>query len=364
MPDTIVTFPRRILQMAARLMVALVAIVAFCLGAILVLGALTDFRPAGTEPLTPVPPRNKEDEDLQNENIYSFLIWNIGYAGLGREADLFHDGGKMVFPGRQASRKNLEGIKGLAARMQNVDFLLFQEVDKNAKRSYYQNQAKQLSDTLSQYFSTFATNYKAAFIPYPFSQPYGKVFSGLLTLSRLKPEESMRYSLPSEYPWPVSMFFVKRCFLIQRFKVNNGKELLLINTHKSAYDNEGKVKEKQMIELKKIIIPEYERGNYVVVGGDWNQFPPGYREQENMPPDDPALNVPDDFMPQDWQWVFDSKHPTNRKMHMPYEPGVTPTQLLDFFLISPNVEVIASSTIDQQFEFSDHHPVYMRVRFK
>lgn len=357
-----VPFPKRLLLMAAQLIIALLAIVAFCLGLILVLGFLTDYRPPGTEAVEPNGPN--ADNQNNNENILSFLIWNIGYAGLGKESDLFHDGGKMVFPGKKNSKKNIEGVKDLVVKMQNIDFFLFQEIDQSSKRSYYKNQVQYLSNYLPNYYSAFAANYKSAYIPYPFTRPYGKVMSGLLTLSRYKPVQSTRFSLPSEYPWPVSMFFVKRCFLIQRFKVKNTKELVLINTHKSAYDDKGEIKTHQMEELKKIIIPEYEKGNYVVVGGDWNQYPPGYDLTEEKVPHDPALNVPEDFMPEGWKWVYDATHPTNRKLHMPYIAGETPTQLLDFFLISPNIEVIASSTIDQQFEFSDHHPVYMRVQLK
>ena len=360
MQNKLAHFPKALLVMAFHLIIALVAILASLVGAVLVAAAVADYRPADTEP---VKPHGVSGNAANNGQIFSFLIWNIGYAGLGKESDLFHDGGKMVVTPKAAVEKNLEGVKNLMVKMQNVDFFLLQEVDKNSRRSYHKNQVGYLSEGLKDYNYTFATNYNAAFIPYPFAQPYGKVLSGLTTFSRYMPKESFRYALPSEYSWPVSMFFVKRCFLIQRYEVSSGKELVVINTHKSAYDTGGKVKKHQMLELKKIILAEYEKGNYVVVGGDWNQSPPGYLD-ENSQLSDPAINVPDDFMPKGWQWIFDDSSPTNRKMKAPYEEGQTPTQLLDFFLISPNIELIAASTISQNFEFSDHHPVYMRVQLK
>lgn len=354
-------FPKSLLIMAFQLIIAIVAILASIIGAILVGAALSDYRPAGIEPVNPQGVSGSPTNN--NGQIFSFLIWNIGYAGLGKESDLFHDGGKTVVAPKTSVEKNLEGIKNLLIKMQHVDFFLLQEVDQKSRRSYYKNQVEYFAEGLKDYNYTFATNYNAAYIPYPFTKHYGKVLSGLTTFSRYMPKESSRFALPSEYPWPVSMFFVKRCFLIQRFGVNENKELVVINTHKSAYDTDGKVKKHQMQELKKIILKEYEKGNYVVVGGDWNQGPPGYSNQDTLLKD-PAINVPDDFLPSGWQWIFDDSNPTNRKMNMPYKEGQTATQLLDFFLISPNIELIAASTIGQKFEFSDHHPVYMRVQLK
>lgn len=356
----------RLLRFSVQALIIILSAIVSLLSMVLIAGAFADYRPARLEPVTPKIPNkngNNNEKNENNEKILSFLIWNIGYAGLGKESDLFHDGGKMVHTPKKVVQKNVEGIKDLLIKMQNVDFFMLQEVDQNSHRSYFINQADYFSQHLPDYTLAFATNYNAAFIPYPVKQPYGKVWSGLATYSRFTPKESLRYALPAEYPWPVSMFFVKRCFLVQRYEVTGNKELVLINTHKSAYDSDGKVKKTQMQELKSIILKEYEKGNYVVVGGDWNQSPPGYKNK-NIAPQDPAFDVPNDFMPPGWQWIYDPTHPSNRKMHTVYQPGETPTQLLDFFLISPNLELIAASTIDQQFEFSDHHPVYMRVQLK
>src|SRR3712207_7070413 len=45
-----------------------------------------------------------------------------------------------------------------------------------------------------------------------------------------------------------------------------------INTHCSAYDKGGKMKLEQMKYLSQFIDSEYKKGNYVLVGGDWNQL--------------------------------------------------------------------------------------------
>jgi hypothetical protein len=47
-----------------------------------------------------------------------------------------------------------------------------------------------------------------------------------------------------------------------------------------------------------------------------------------------------------------------------YVKGKTKTTIIDFFYISPNLMVLENKTIPTGWEFSDHQPVYMRVKMK
>ena len=106
----------------------------------------------------------------------------------------------------------------------------------------------------------------------------------------------------------------------------------------------------------------------MVAGGDWNQTPPGFpltQFGENYQTEFFKLtNIATDFMPADWKWAFDPEHPTNRYLNEPYQPGKTFRCLIDFFLVSPNVEVVQSKTIDLNFRNSDHNPVTMKFKLK
>ena len=75
---------------------------------------------------------------------------------------------------------------------------------------------------------------------------------------------------------------------------------------------------------------------------------------------EPAIEA--DFLPGDWQWVFDPSLPTNRDVDAPYERGKTKTTIIDFFVVSPNVEVIQVKTTDIGFEWADHQPVEMKFK--
>jgi len=82
-----------------------------------------------------------------------------------------------------------------------------------------------------------------------------------------------------------------RCFLVNRYPLKNGKELLIVNTHNSAYDN-GTLKKQEMAFLKQWLLDENNKGNYIVVGGDWNQCPPRFKPDYN----DNAFDAVDYFV--------------------------------------------------------------------
>jgi len=242
-----------------------------------------------------------------------------------------------------------------------------QEVDKSSRRSYYTNQFDSLENKLSDFYGFFAKNYDVKFVPTPINNPLGKVKSGLASFSEFIPSSVIRYSFPGNFSWPTSLFMLDRCFMVMRFPTSNNKELLVINTHNSAYDD-GSLKTQQMEYLKKFLIDEYDKGNYVIVGGDWNQNPPELaREdlQKNSPAKRFILNsVPENYLPSDWKWIYDSATPTNRYLNIPYSETKSVKVTLDFFLISPNIENSFIKVQDLEFKNSDHQPVFCVVKLK
>lgn len=326
----------------------------------LIFGTLTDYQPETSEKL-----KIAGTSAFQPDSVASFVIWNIGYGGLGEEEDFWYDGGKTVKPPKKSVERYLRGIYETVVNIWEVDFFLFQEVDTLAARSHYFNELKDLTYHLSGYCQSFATNYNVRFVPVPFDNPMGKVLAGLASFSRFQPKESVRYQFPGNFSWPNRIYFLDRCFLLQRFPMKTGNELVVINTHNSAYDD-GDLKKQQMDFLKNVLLEEYEKGNYVVVGGDWNQCPPGFDNSTFIPSNGDfyeQINISHDYLPSGWQWVYDETVATNRKLATPYIEGETFTTIIDFFLVSPNIEVIEVKGIDLDFAYSDHQPVLIRVRF-
>jgi endonuclease/exonuclease/phosphatase family metal-dependent hydrolase len=256
----------------------------------------------------------------------------------------------------------MAAIKEFLQLNDSVDIFMLQEVDVNSHRSYKKNEVLDISQTLNHFQPFFAKNYDVFFVPVPFHNPMGHVNSGLLSLSKIHPSSVERISFPGQYNWPLRLFMLDRCFLVMHFPIANGNELLVINTHNEAYDD-GSIRNMQMDFLKNYLLKEYEKGKFIIVGGDWNQCPPGFTPQFKDEVFDSINNkgVEPDFLPSGWQWVYDNRFPTNRRVDISYTKGTTATTLIDFYLLSPNIHYNQIKTTDLRFEHSDHLPVQITV---
>lgn len=337
-------------------------------------GYWTDWQPA--EGATVLSPTQSSAVAVVPDSTLHFISWNVGFGGLGEESDFFFDdegiwysGSSMVRAPRNAVEKNIQGALDLL-RTSNADFYLIQEVDEASDRSYNIRQYDAYCQALPGFAATYAENYHCDRVPIPLLEPwnvYGKVRSGLGTFSRFQPKEVLRHQLPGKYPMPDRIFQLDRCAAMHRFSTSNGKELIVINLHNSAYDPGDKIKAIQLPYLRDLALAEYQKGNYVVLGGDWNQCPPHFRFNSFI--QDPSGryqqgNVPADFFPEDWVFAYDPTVPSNRKCKDPYKRGETFETLIDFFLVSPNVQVKKVRGINQGFKFSDHQPVSMEITLR
>ncbi|MCB8998874.1 MAG: endonuclease/exonuclease/phosphatase family protein [Bacteroidales bacterium] len=330
------------------------------LSSLIIYASLSDYKPGKEEIVF----------ELDSIDVYpnwpeiDIITWNIGYCGLSADMDFFYDGGKKVRPAEDQVKKNLKEIIEELQASDTLEFILLQEVDKNSKRSYGICEYDSIRNALPNYKSFFGKNYDVFFVPLPPTEPMGRVESGLQTLSKSWPSSSVRFSFPGQYAWPKSLFMLDRCFLVNRYPMNSGKELVVINTHNSAYDTGGVLRTQQMNYLKGFLSNEYEKGNYVIVGGDWNQSPPSFKPEytDNVFDNQDLTLIPDGFLPDNWKWVYDGTQPTNRRVMMPFEKGKTPTTVIDFYLLSPNIEAISVKTSDLGFRNSDHQPVRLKLR--
>lgn len=306
----------------------------------------------------------RTNKALHQGDTISVLTWNVGYAGLGEDSDFFMDGGNEVAAADKATvYKYLNGIKDTVYGNsgKTPDIRIFQEVDQNSARTYGIDETK----TLGKDNSTYALNFCTKFVPYPLP-PIGRVNSGLLTSTAYPINYAERVSLPCPFNWPVSVVNLKRCLLVSYLPVQGtDKYLVVVNMHLEAYDDgEGKIA--QTNQLLDFINLEYEKGNYVIAGGDFNQiFPGGLEKYPNEHVDlwEPGI-IENDMLSDGWQFAYDLDTPTCRLLNQPYEPEDTEdTQyyVIDGFILSPNVKLNSVETLDCGFVNSDHNPVSMSI---
>lgn len=344
----------------ALLIVVLVLVLA--VGGLLGWLTATEYRPAAVEALVPASSDPPADLTALPEGAsLSILSWNVGYAGLGAESDFFMDGGKDARSADEATVKRYLGGIDAVTRDGGYDIVLLQEVDTNSGRTYSINEAAALQWGVS----TYAYNYSCPFVPVPVP-PIGKVHSGLLTMSGYAVDRAERISLPCPFSWPLRIANLKRCLLVNYLPIEGSdKQLVLIDLHLEAYDSgEGKIA--QTKQLTDFIQSEYEKGNYVIAGGDFNQVFPGTLETyPNTHPENWEVGALEpETLPEGFTFAFDESTPTCRLLNQPYDPADTVnTQyyVIDGFIVSPNVTVESVETLDLGFENSDHNPVNIRV---
>lgn len=349
-------------------LVRLIALALICFAIIIIYLHFTEYKP-DKEISLEVSSGSKED-GLELDKEFTALSWNTGYGALGEDGDFFMDGGKMV------NTANLEEVKenvseiGKNIEKINPDFALLQEVDLNSKRSNRLDERKFLEESIKKwnYDSTFAYNYKVKFIPYPLP-PMGEVNSGILTLSDSKIESAERIQLPCPFSWPVRLANLKRCLSINRIPIKNSdKQLVLINLHLEAYDDgEGKIAQTRM--LNEYLSKEYEKGNYVLAGGDFNQTF-SKTDISNLKQFEktwkPSVVNQDEFS-DSWQFLMDSSTPTCRSLDKPLDSLDTNEfqfYVIDGFIASSNIEVINFETKDFEFKNTDHNPIVLKFSLK
>lgn len=351
------------------ILLSLITLAAVFLGVM----TLLEYRPKEVEELSIE--NNQTDVVMLNSEM-TVMTFNMGYAGLGKNEDFIMDGGKKGIPeSREVVLGYLAGISSILEEHPS-DFYLMQEVDFKARRSYQINQVLSLAEGLGQSYSTqFAYNFKAPFVPFPvsFTDYIGYVESGLSTYSNRYVESSARLQFPGAFAWPLRVANLKRAMMVSTLPIEGSdKELIMVNLHMSAYDASGTLRDQEMAYLKEFLDFHSERGNYVIIGGDFNQtFPEAkdvYPTKEGLWE---AYPIEEEFLPTGYQFAIDTNHPTCRLLNQPYDPDDEMTQyyIIDGFIVSDNIELLSydgtnvgATILNYDFEYSDHNPVILKFQ--
>ena len=300
---------------------------------------------------------------------YFIMTFNIGFGAYRKDYSFFMDGGKSSWAKDEESV--IAGVCGMGEIINDVnpDIVLLQEVDIDGTRSYHVNELELLNQFAKGYYYDYAQTYDSPFLFFPPWEPHGANESGLVTYSRAEITDAMRRSLP------VSESFSKfvdldRCYSISRIPTENGHNLCIYNVHLSAYGGSDEIRAAQLSTLYEDMVSDYEKGNYVICGGDFNH---NLKEggAENAPDwshaPEWACQFPRESLPEGFHMAIDGAkdeedvaHNTCRSAETPYDEETTYTVTLDGFIVSNNVNVNYYQNMNWGYEFSDHDPVLMQ----
>lgn len=304
--------------------------------------------------------RNSRDEEI-NE-IHTITTFNMGYCSLDKDQDFFLEGGthSTTFS-KEKTFDNLISMEDFLTE-KNSDYYFLQEVDTHGKRSGNINQVEHLASGLMEYNISFAYNYRAKWVPVPLFHPMGSAFSGLVTLSKQRFKHSTRISLEGQEIFPKSLFYPKRCMIVNEIQLKK-KKLYLINIHLSAYDVDLMYRTKQINHILKYITNLYnEKENYIIVGGDFNLLLDKTIYTDDMP--SWVGTLPKEVYESGFAVAFDPKNNTVRSQERPYVKGLNFETIIDGFLVSDNIEVVKVETDNLSYEHTDHNPVTLSFKLK
>ncbi len=327
---------------------------------------------------------------------YSAATYNIGFGAYSQDFTFFLDTGydkegneTCGYYSKAKSKDevifNVNGSIDTIEKL-NPDFVLLQEVDIKSTRSHKINQNEMFSNVLSSYDNVFAYNFDTAYLPYPLYDMHGKSLAGLSTFSKYKINhaERVEYTISDSLS---KLFDIDRCFSVSIIQVENGKKLYMVNSHMSAYDKGGTIREKQIQELNDFLSMCKENGDYVVVGGDFNHDlltnNPEYSYNQENRVFGNTLKDPDwvasyfdkngkSPLIEGYKVVASDNVPTCRNNDIPWENGKTYVCAVDGFIVSSNIEIVEHYNIETKqgnlnvdgFAFSDHQPAYIEFKLK
>lgn len=313
-------------------------------------------RPLGNRARILKQPANLSDQFGDNLSV---TIWNIGYAGLGKDSDFVMDGGKHWFPPSRASVKNnLEGINASLARFLKRDgerIFMLQEVSDKSPLSYWVSVRKKVLSGFEDYMAFFRPDISSWGLPWPF-----RICHGTLTLCPIIPSDIEVLRIPAEPTYLGGLIKRNYALLVSRYKIKNSSaHWVIVNLHLAAFDPEGATRHKQMDAVFAYAQDEYAKGNYVLLGGDWNLAlcKNSFAHTTDLTHLFWLFDLPRKKIPQYWQVACDPQVPSVRTNFQPYIAGQNYTAIIDGFIVSPNVQINDVQTLDTKFEHTDHMPV-------
>lgn len=296
----------------------------------------------------------RKSKDKNWDGNLKVTTFNIGYCGMDMQQRKTSN--KIKLSKHYKREHTFDNLISIASTIkdENSDFYLLQEVDHDSARSSKINQIEHLTSDLVNYNSSFTYNYKAKYVPFPMNNPVGATNSGLLNLSKFRFTKSERYQLEGHEKYPKSIFFLKRCMLINEYDLPRNKKLYMINIHFSSYDKNKLFRTAQFDDMFEYVSRLYDgKKNYIIVGGDFNYLMDKSKFNENTPE---WLNVlPVSLKESKFKPIFDSKIATMKG-------NDDSEHIIDGFIVSPNIKVTKCETRNERFEHSNHNPVTMTFK--
>lgn len=213
------------------------------------------------------------------------VAWNIKFGG-GRIDFFFDKWGDRVVMTVPEVLANMSRVAGLVREI-DPDVLLVEECDVNGKRSAYVDQLRYLLENTNlgygAYFSTWDSRYVAA-------DGMGRIEEGVAVLSKYRIVEATRIGSVdrTDQDALTKKFYLHRAVGRAVLDLGSTRAAVFV-VHTEAYDQDG-TKQKQ---IAQVLDRARREALPFVVGGDFNELPPGAAKTSDFPDEHPSAKGTD-----------------------------------------------------------------------
>ncbi|MEM6774058.1 MAG: endonuclease/exonuclease/phosphatase family protein [Pseudomonadota bacterium] len=209
---------------------------------------------------------------LRAGQALTLLSWNVQFMAGNSNNHFFYDDGPDPWPDADTVAGVTRQVAEFIAE-QDPDVVLLQEVDDLAARTHRRDQTQALLQQLPQYSAYTETFYwKAAYVPHPSIR--GRVGMKLVVLSKYRLGEATRHALSpiTTEDFLTRQFNLKRAMQQVHMPVVGGPDLILFNTHLSAFAQGSDTMERQVGQVLARLDALPATAPWVL-GGDFNLLP-------------------------------------------------------------------------------------------
>jgi len=289
------------------------------------------------------PPPGERPSELR------ILSYNIHY-GAGREDDFE----------RRADRATVERtLDGIAAfiRARNPDVVLLQEVDYDSARTHGIDELDWIARKTGLRYLAPVVTWKARYLLWPYSAPYGRMDSGQAILSKwpIVSHRRLRLPKPDNKPFWYNAFYLNRTLQHARLDVA-GRPLDVFNVHTEAYDVANR---RRHAELIVETLPRW-MSEWTILAGDFNAVPPEATKKHDFA-DEPEQDMRADESIAAIrklgleEIVPEARYRADEAAALSF-PADAPSRRLDYLFFTPNFALREGGILREAGLLSDHLP--------
>ncbi|MDD2505559.1 MAG: hypothetical protein PHF21_04765 [Bacilli bacterium] len=282
--------------------------------------------------IIPSKKRSNGTKKLYSNDKVTIVTYNIGDCTYGSA---------NFTTSKSDAKKNLNNIISLIEES-SYDVCLLQESNWLNITNYFINPSKKISSHFNDQSFIYGSN----------SNILNVFDSGNMTMTKYE-STNKRLKVPIKGEGLINdKFYVHKLLIETRIKIfESDNELVIYNIHLAPFSNNRLVKLAQIKYILELAKLEYESGNFVVVGGDWNTNL-STKDQEKQ-----SLNLELKKIFGDDLWKF--KRLNSFTFQGKDKKGNIVNKTIDGFLFSPNIKGNVQSL--ENFEHSDHSPVELKL---